>query len=241
MLLPYLAAAPTTPVYSTDFEDVTRTDANRLNMGINNSIVFQGDGGAAIWIEGLDRVTPNIQCHSGTRCLGMELFDITKSRRNEFNIEPLNSLAGDQIFVSVWLYLPSDWQTHTPSGTSWYSLAVLYYPASGVSTGPYGVIYIKQTPPSPNFILQVVNVEPSTHPDYLYINNNFPLPRGRWFNLQYYVLRSATNGRVIVWLDGQLLVDASGYDNRGTSTDWLTTPAKIYYNENSNNTSPYRI
>jgi hypothetical protein len=243
------AALQVQRTYGSDFENVALKypephNDNSLNMGISNSIVYENSvnpGGATVWMEGLDKTTPGVTCHRGTRCLGMELFDITKSRRNEFNIEPLNNLAGDQIFVSVWLYLPSDWQTHTPSGTSWYSLADLYFPTSGVSTGPYGVIYIKQTPPSPNFILQVVNVEPSTNPDYLYINNNFPLPRGRWFNLQYYVLRSATNGRVIVWLDGQLLVDASGYNNRGTSTDWETTPAKIYYDATYDTFSPYRI
>jgi hypothetical protein len=174
----------------------------------------------------------------------MELFNITKSRRDEFNIEPLNNLTGNQIFVSEWLYLPSNWQTYTPSGTSWYELADLYFPMSGVTAGPYGALYVKQTPPSSNFILQVVNVVNDvngTHYDYLYINNNFPLPRGRWFNLQYYVLRSTTNGRVIVWLNGQLLVDAKGYNNMGASADWCTTPAKIYYNLSSNNTSPYYV
>ena len=55
-------------------------------MGIDNWFEFQGDGGATMWMEGLDRKTPNINCHSGTRCVGMELTDITKSRRNEFDI-----------------------------------------------------------------------------------------------------------------------------------------------------------
>jgi hypothetical protein len=81
-LLPCLAEANrTTLVYSTDFEDVAKSDAHHLHMGIDASFGFQGDGGATMWMEGLDRVTPNMHCHSGTRCLGMDLLSITKSTK----------------------------------------------------------------------------------------------------------------------------------------------------------------
>lgn len=50
VLLAQVVATPTTTsttrVYSTDFENVTKKDANRFNMGIDNWFEFQGDGGA---------------------------------------------------------------------------------------------------------------------------------------------------------------------------------------------------
>lgn len=238
----------TTPIYSTDFENVTLLypephNDNWLNMGIPNSIVYQNyvqsqPGGATVWMEGLDRNTSGITCHSGTRCLGMELFNITKSRRNEFNIVAMNNLTGNQGFVSVWLYLPANWQTYAPSGSSWYALVDLYFTPSPNTS--WASIYIVQTPPSHNFEVEVAYYDTNIVEHWLYNNNDFPLPVGRWFNVQWYVLRSTTNGRLAVWLDGQLLEDTSGF-NTGSPTSWFTTPGKIYYNQNSNNTSPYYL
>jgi hypothetical protein len=245
------AAVTATLVYSTDFGNVNLNYAephndNSLSMAVSNAIIYDTYNygatgpGATSWIEGSDKTTPGVTCHSGSRCLGMELFDITKSRRNEFAIQGLDAQVGNQIYVSVWLYLPPGWQTHTPSGSSWYEIADMYAGSLGASYSPYGEIIIAQTPPSPNFELQVNYVTPDDAIHYLYVNSNFPLPIGRWFNLQYYVLRSTTNGRVVVWLDGQLLVDASGFDTGSGSPDWFTVPAKIYYNQNDSS-SPHRI
>lgn len=45
-------------------------------------------------MQGLDKETPNIHCYSGNRCVGMELTDIAKSRRNRLSIAHLKDLVG---------------------------------------------------------------------------------------------------------------------------------------------------
>jgi hypothetical protein len=71
--------------------------------------------------------------------------------------------------------------------------------------------------------------------------DNFPLPRGRWFQVQYYVLRSTTNGKLKIWFDGILVSDRSGLQTKVSAEDWHTTPAKIYYDTTYDVFSPYRI
>jgi len=191
-------------------------------------------------MEGLDRTTPGIVPHSGSRCVGMELVDITKSRRNEFNINDLGNLVGDELFVSVWLYLPADWQLcGTSGGWNWYAIVDPYFTA-GPSYLPYGSIHLSEKPPSPDFYLTIdyrdLNGVQHTLDSYL----NFPLPRGRWFQVQYYVLRSSTDGILKIWFDGTLVTNKSGLQTKGPIEEWFTTVAKIYYNTD-NTFSPYRI
>jgi hypothetical protein len=233
-------------VYGTDFESVTRLDAHALNMGIPNWFEFQGDGGASMWMEGLDRMTPGVTCHSGSRCVGMELTDISKSRRNEFDIPHLENLVGDELFVSVWQYLPADWRLHCTSCAdwNWYS-NVVPFQTGAPDWQPYLAIQISQ----PDITKDIFNL----NFDYRGITgklstlrtlretSDFPLPRGRWFNVQYYVYRHPTNGVLKVWIDGTLLFDANNISTKDPSTiDWLTTVGKIYYDMHDT-FSPYRI
>ena len=195
-------------------------------MGIDNWFEFQGDGGAAMWMEGLDRNTPGITCHSGSRCVGMELTDITKSRRNEFNILS-NALVGSKYSVSVWLYLPKGWGLHVPGiDYNWYEIANPYMHANGA---PYTAIWIRQPNiTQPNLNLEVGGRNPQGNQLQVDQIKDFPLPIGRWFNLQYYVSLDSTNGAIEVWVDGKLVCDRTGLQTEGTA-DWLTTIAKIYY------------
>jgi len=240
MFLPYLDAASAAPVYRTGFEDVTKKDANRLNMGIDNWFEFQGDGGAAMWVEGLDRKTPGITCHSGSRCVGLELTDVTKSKRSEFEITNLEDLVGDEVSVSVWLYLSADWQLHL--SWNWYAIADPFFTA-GPSFRPYAAIHIRQ----PDITKDIFNLELNVRDTSNALNNygnirNYPLPRGRWFNLQYYVYHHETNGIVKVWIDGTLLFDVRNISTKNPSTaEWFTTIAKIYYESELDSFSPYRI
>ena len=234
MLAPHCGAVLTTLVYSTDFEGVTKRDANQLNMGIENWFEFGGDGGASMWMEGLERKTPGITCHSGSRCVGMELTDITKSRRNQFDVLPV---VGFGYSVSVWLYLPPDWQLHL--SRNWYQIVNPYF------TGPpeylpYSAIDIVQNTTSPVFDLSI-NYRDLTGAQHMWDHYaNFSLPRGRWFQVQYYVLRSSTDGILRVWFDGTLVTSRSGLQTKGPIEDWFTVPAKIYYDTNDR-FSPYRI
>jgi hypothetical protein len=225
-----IASTGATPVFRTDFEGVTKKDANRLNMGIDNWFEFEGSGGASMWVEGLDRSTPGLTPHSGSRCVGMELTDISKSRRNEFNILDLENLVGDELFVSVWLYLPADWPIQGSSNDwSWYSMAVPFM-EGGPAWAPYSAIQIRQ---EPQFKLAVNYRGVDQVESFLDTHVDFPLPRGRWFNVQWYVFRHPTDGILKIWVDGMLVTNRSGLQTKGSTEEWFTTVAKIYYNPNS--------
>jgi hypothetical protein len=234
--------------YATDFENVVKTDEHRLSLPIDNWFEFQGEGGARMWIEGLDRITPGITPHSGSRCIGMELTDITKSSRNEFNILGLNSLVGQEIFVSVCLYLPADWGLFDP-GWNWYEIANPMF-SYGPSYLPYWAVHIVK-PPSYCIDIDtrgldgqiVTMVETPLGSVVQDPQNPYPLPIGKWFNLQYYVLRSSgsgvADGAVKVWIDGKVVCDLSGVVTKG-GADWFTTVAKIY-GSLVQSAMPYRI
>lgn len=248
LAVPY--ASQVSLVYSTDFEKVTKLDAHRLDMGgIPDWFVFEnasggyGDTGASMWMEGLDRHTPGITCHSGSRCVGMELTDITKSRRNQFDIDGVQSLVGDEIFVSVWLYLPADWGLHAPSNTiniDWYELVNPFF-TDAPSYLPYAAVHIHQ----PDTTKSIFVLKLDIRNDNSYINygtiDNYALPRGRWFNVQYYVYRNPTNGIVKVWIGGKMVFDLENTPTKDPSNPrWFVSVAKIYY-DTSDTFSPYRI
>jgi hypothetical protein len=229
-------------VFRIDFENVSKRDANHLNMGIDNWFEFGGYGGATMWLEGLDRNTPGITCHSGGRCVGMEVTDITKSRRNEFEIlNPQKLGITNEYFVSVWLYLPADWRMHLPKGQfNWWEIA---NPSAteGVPWAPYTAIWINQADSTnDNFGLEFGGRDAANKFQSYKKISDYALPRGRWFNLQYYVFRHPTNGIVKVWIDGTLLWNASNIPTMNASVPPHITVAKIYY-DTSDTYSPYRL
>lgn len=133
--------------YSTDFEDVVKVDNWHLSIPIDHSFRFEGEGGARMGME-------TSFARSGSKCVGMELTDITKSRRNEFNIENMQNLAGQELYVSVWLYLPSDWVLHAPDD-NWYSIAQPSYDVNPPNYHPYTEVHINQ----PNVEVEEFDVE----------------------------------------------------------------------------------
>jgi len=234
------ADAGTSPVYGTDFENVTAADSTHLNMGLKNYFDFGNGNGAKMWVEGLDQHTTGITCHSGSRCIGMELTNINSSRRNDFMVYP-QSLVTNQLFVSVWLYLPVNWQLYGPAGDNWYGIVDPFF--TGAPTfWPYGALHILQNDPSQQSFDLTFDVRDMTG-SYLnyWRTNGYSLPGGRWFNIEYYVLFDTTNGAVKLWIDGSLLFNVSGFPTANPSVpSWFTTVGKIYYNT-LNMFSPYRI
>jgi len=232
----------TTLVFRTDFEDVTKKDANHLNMGIDHEFDLKSDG-AAMWVEGLDRQTTSITCHSGSRCIGMEMTNIVQSVRNEFNILHLQNLVKKELFVSVWLYLPPDWTLHNFASPShnWNQIINPFF-TDGPTYLPYASFNMIQPDPSQSFF--------GVRLDYRDINGNsitlqntpnYPIPRGSWFNVQYYVYRSVANGTIEVWINGVLIFNAANVSTKNPSiTSWFSTPAKIYYDPRDT-FSPYRV
>jgi hypothetical protein len=221
--------------YGTDFENIVKVDPHYLSLPILHMFTFT-DGYGSVWMEGLDRTGGPVP-NSGSRCVGMELTKIdSSSPRNEFNIVGLDGLVGSKLFVSVWLYLPANWGLFDP-GWNWYELANPMF-TYGPTYLPYWSIHIVK-PPSYCIDIDWRGLDSQGHlvletPSGSVVQdplNPYPLPRGRWFNLQYYVLRSSgsgvADGAVKVWIDGKVVCDLSGVVTNG-GADWFTTVAKIY-------------
>ena len=229
-----------TLIYSTNFENITLADSQHLTIPITHGFQFDAPGGAAIWMEGLDRTTPGVTPHSGTRCLGMELTDITKSGRNEFNILQLeNSITTNQLYVSVWLFLPAGFQLHSPTFNS-FELDNPYF-TGAPDYAPYVGVHIYQNPAPGPFDLDLVGRDVTNTFIHLQDVTGYALPVGVWFRLDYYVVRDKTNGTIKTWVNGVPVHSVTGISTQHpTITDWFTTPAKIYYGTDDVY-SPYQL
>ena len=227
--------------YKTDFETVTKVSEHHLDLSIPHNFYFEEEGGASFWVEGVDRVDGPAP-HSGSRSIGMELTDITKSRRNEFNIYNMRSIAGDDVLVSVWLYLPFDWGLHAPSiDWNWYELAV---PLGQTAQPflPYIPIHIGEQGVGGGSGIFDAHVRMRGLDNVLVTLDgvtNFPLPRGRWFNLKWELHRKDVDSSIKVWLDNQLICDASGFDLPLVTGEYKITIGKIYHN--TGDTTPHYL
>lgn len=219
-------------IFKTDFEDAVKISDVQLNLPIAHYFNFQGEGGARMWVEGLDEITPQITPHSGNRCVGMELSDVTLSRRNQLEILDLEQLVGDEIFVSLWLLLPSDWALYAPDPpymrwcslvnpmiehTNWAPMLELITRQPNITPGPPFDIAMEYRDPD-----DVQHFPCGWHED-------FPLPRGRWFNVKWHLIRHQTNGFLKMWVDNQLICSGTGIATKGTIDKYLMTAAKIYH------------
>ena len=218
--------------HNTDFEDVVKVNDHTLSLSIDHNFIFGGEGGARMWIE-------DDFSRSGNRCLAMELNNITESRRNEFNIVNFEKLVGNELFVSVWLYLPSDWRLHIPDvDWNWYELVMIFQEYA--PWHPYLCIWVCQPAiTQPIFDVSVGGRDVDGTIFTLDEIKNFPLSRGKWFNVQYYLLRHQTNGVVKVWMNGILLCNRTGLVTKARE-EYFTTIAKIYYDDRDT-FSPYQI
>lgn len=231
-------------VYYTNFENTTQATSNSLNMGVANVFGFEyltgAQTGAAMWVEGLDRHTTGISCHSGTHCIGMEITDITQARRAEFNIVGFNSLLGSRdLFLSEWLLLPPNWALHSPT-YRWYGLAALTEDNFAPNFWPLIELRIIQNLYTMIYELHLVLIDNNAVTDLGVIPNYVP-PTGSWFELEYYVHRDATAGIVQVWIDRSLAFSVTGVKTADPSyPDWYATISKIYYGTNDLY-SPYQI
>jgi hypothetical protein len=58
---------------------------------------------------------------------------------------------------------------------------------------------------------------------------DFPLPRGRWFNVSYYMKVDQNNGILRVWVDNILICDEGNQKLLVQNDDFSIQVAKIYY------------
>lgn len=113
-------------------------------------------------------------------------------------------MTGDEISVSEWIYLPSDFNLNL-SGFNWYEFFVIfteYHPGSD----HYLRLIIEQLDRTqPVFNLTLGGRRPP-HTSYSRgAVNDFNLSRGRWFNVHSYLKRHLTDGAVKVWIDGEMV------------------------------------
>jgi hypothetical protein len=216
-------------VYFTDFESVTKKNLTSLNMGIDNYFDFDGSDASMFIDDGTLRPDSPVP-HSGNRAVCME---VNSGYRSEFNLINMQNVVTNELFVSVWLYLPADFRLHMAS-ENWFELANPMFTGQP-SYAPYFGISLLQASAQPPFDLMLYQRDINNVPSTLQTVPNVDLPRGRWFNLQYYVYRDETNGVIRVWLDdptrqNEPIVSASGLHMINPDvTNWFTTIAKIYH------------
>jgi hypothetical protein len=206
--------------YETDFENIIQTSPYTLSMPISHSFNLGAvSGGARIWMDDGSSETNSPTPHSGSRCVGMET---TTSERNEFNILDIQDLASSEYYVSVWLYFPVGWQI---PASHWYSMGQPFQgqdspwlPMSAVHPNNWGGV-------------NSVDIDYNTPPNLVTLSHvaGYLPPVGRWFKFEFYVYMHPTQGKLKVWIDGNLMCDISNLQTvNSVGQPMLMMPAKIY-------------
>ncbi len=217
-------------VFSTNFETETKISSNELSWALPHWVDLSNY--ASFGVEGRDKNTVGAPApHSGLYSILLDVPATSDStKRAEIDLNSMESLVADELFVSVWIYLPSDWAL-TSGG--WWELADPYMTQNDPTSHywPYMALQIWESGGSYQLILKRLAENGAA---------SYPVPAqtwtpivGQWFNLKYYVYRNLTNGRVKVWINNVLKFDVSGFPTKhSTFTGWMTNPTKAYYNEN---------
>lgn len=217
-------------VYQTSFEGVAKADEHRLKWDLPHWCEFaarhredggkgSGEGGGRMWVES------NI-VRSGNNSIGLELFDIEKSRRAELAIFP-EDMLGQEYYVSYWIYLPENWGLHDPTiEWDWYEIG---NPVSIIGF-PYIAIYITN-PDAENKAFDVGLGGRGVDGKKLHgVSKRMPLPRARWFNIMYHVNRHPTVGSTRLWFDGQVIGELTNIaTSRQGNVKHQISVAKIYH------------
>lgn len=207
--------------FASGFEDSIKVDEYHLNLALRHYFNFEGETGARFWIE-------EKFAYKGNYCLGLELFDITASRRNELNIFDIGALTGKEVFVSAMYYLPSDWVLNSPTNR-WYEL-MNPFGQTDAPYSPYLALWINQPILNdPVFNVSVGGRKPDGSQYWINTVKDFPLPRGRWFNIKYNLRVNDTNGAIKLLIDNKLICDVENLALTCTTDDYKIIPVKIYH------------
>jgi len=245
-LSPELLTPPAPParfvkVYESSFEGVTTQDAHRLNWDMPHWFEFaachkqdggtgSGEGGARMWVE-------SAFARSGTNCIGLELFDIQRSRRCEFVIYP-SQLVNQSYYLSCWLYLPATWGLFAPDiDWDWYELANPYSHAGM----PYAAVHIRNPDPTQHWYTVALAGRDKRGKAFTIAEQRLELPKGCWFHLACYVRHHKQNGAVALWFDGRLIGERSGFTtaHRSKKKPLTVSIAKIYHERSD--TVPHQL
>lgn len=219
-----------------DFENAVKVDDRHLNIDLPHYFNFggtladgryhSGEDGARFWVE-------EGFAHSGSRCIGMELFDITKARRNEFTLSNLKDLGlDDEYGMSIWMLVLPDWMLHAPD-PAWQRWYDIYTPLAsdknplGHYTPKLECMITQPTLNVPTFNLLLSHRSYNDTHTFPQSISPFPLPRGRWFNVRGWLRRHKTDGAVKVWFGRNLVFDVAGIETRWDGYE--VCMAKIYH------------
>jgi hypothetical protein len=225
------------PVYQTDLEGVVQSGGSGMS-GFGLPYYFDFAGGD-FWIEGQSKQTPGVTCHSGSRCLGLEVASPSSSAyRSQLDAYPqLAGIVSNEYYYSTWVYLPADFNLKWLGTYNWFSMGVLFYDASAF-TNKLEVMIANTDSSRTAWNAQLEYVPPDSYGGQgnrtFYVYHNFPLPLGRWFQMEWYLkINSGWNSHAIVWLDHTKIADVSNLlltpeyaSSRGT---WYDTLAMIYF------------
>jgi hypothetical protein len=158
--------------------------------------------------------------------------DPSQAARAEFSASNMQRKVGNEQYVSVWYYLPANW-TITQT---WYSIADPMQCVDSTNYAPYIEIWITQ-PTHSTFRVQVGGRQPEyedyPYPGYecLYVNRDGSIaqktftedqfPRGRWFNVQWWIRRSPNPGESFIklWFDGVQIADQIAFPYEAPQND----------------------
>ncbi len=217
-------------VYSTSFENVQKKNRHSLNWDFPHWVEYaamhkedggegNGLGGGDIWVE--DSITL-----SGKKSIGLQLTDIEKSRRTEFTIYPEDYIQ-DEYFISYWLYLAEDWGLYDPTiEWDWFEIGNPF----NTFGRPYAAIHISEPDANQENFAITLSLREENGTLSSLSEKRLKLPKGRWFNISYYVYRHEEKGAIKLWFDDHYIGGKIGIPTKSTKTDnFAVSIAKIYH------------
>jgi|GEM_PF-3243337 len=217
-------------VVSTSFDSAEKLNDNNLSWDFPHWFEFaamhQADGGSGDGLGGAHMWVDSEHFRSGGRSIGMEVFDIEKSRRAEFVLIP-NSIVGKEYCVSYWVYLPENWGLYDPTiNWDWFEIGNPY----SAGGAPYSAIYIGSPDENQQFFSVWLGGRNKEGEMFGTSRKRMVLPKGRWFQVSYYVKRDTKDGEVKVWFDDELIGERSGFPTVDPNNSKFTISiAKIYH------------
>jgi hypothetical protein len=214
-----------TLAYRTDFESAVRSGDTVSSIGFSPQFWFEGSGGASMWVEGVDRKTAGIEPHSGSRCIGLEVTNISQSRRVEAVIQSsdmANWGAKDEFYISEWRLLPTNWQL---VANGWDGL----FQVSDANLPNWWPYYQLLLIPGSGITINIVCDHRDVNGVYSYVTSPTAttIVRGQWYHLEVYMVRDSNAGIIKAWINGRVVVDLNKINTK-TSDNYHIEMAKVY-------------
>ncbi len=205
------------------------------------------DSGCIAWVEdALDPTTGAPVPRSGRYCIGLRTpSGAGRPLRSELELTHLDgssgmggipgiNLAGKEVFVSTWLYLPSDWTLGTTSDYDWYEIVNCYC----VNSGGYPRICVHIHHSGGVWSFAVEYDDNTSWHGIIGEIDNFVVPLGEWFNLRWWFTQQISGGRLKFWIKTSVYDEffdsinnfPDGLQTLGSSSSNIVIVGKSYLN-----------